>query len=427
MIMKKKVFLAVLVMCTILAAGCGNDSAEKEENTKTEAASDKEDSKKNTEEETRLVSVKDIDKYITIGEYKGISLEKTVQEITDDDVEIQIGYELKNMAEPVTDENTEAQNGDIVTIDYVGTENGVEFSGGTGSDYELTLGDGMMVPGFEDGIVGMKTGEIRDVSLTFPEDYYPEMAGKAVVFQITLKKLSQVPELTDEWVASNTEYANVEEYRQGIRGQMEQSAEQSAMYNLYSAGWSAVLDNSEIIEFPEKEINACIEEFKKQVQIYADQAGMKLEEFVEAQGYTQEAFEEECQQYAEYKVKQNLIIQGIMDAEGISLSDPECLEIQNQIIADYGAKDLADLIDIYGQVAVDETIGLIRVEQFIVENAKVANQVTNGGLTGVDGDKDVAGEVPADGASGAETESEEPADGAEEPDESDADTAEIEE
>ena len=154
---------------------------------------------------------------------------------------------------------------------------------------------------------------------------------------------------------------------------------------------------------------------------------MKLEEFVEAQGYTQEAFEEECQQYAEYKVKQNLIIQGIMDAEGISLSDPECLEIQNQIIADYGAKDLADLIDMYGQVAVDETIGLIRVEQFIVENAKVANQVTNGGLTGVDGDKDVAGEVPSDGAYGAETESEEPADGAEEPDESDADTAEIEE
>ena len=81
--MKKKVFLAVLVMCTILAAGCGNDSAEKEENTKTEAASDKEDSKKNTEEETRLVSVKDIDKYITIGEYKGISLEKTVQEMTE--------------------------------------------------------------------------------------------------------------------------------------------------------------------------------------------------------------------------------------------------------------------------------------------------------------------------------------------------------
>ena len=127
-------------------------------------------------------------------------------------------------------------------------------------------------------------------------------------------------------------------------------------------------------------------EYKRLVQKYADQAGMKLEEFVESQGLTTEDFDSQCQYYAQQKVKQNLIVQKIMDAEGIALDDEECLAIQDQILQQSGAGDMAVLIDTYGQAAVDETIGLLRIEDFLVANANVeqTEAATEAEATGAD-------------------------------------------
>ena len=122
-------------------------------------------------------------------------------------------------------------------------------------------------------------------------------------------------------------------------------------------------------------------EYKRLVQKYADQAGMKLEEFVESQGLTTEDFDSQCQYYAQQKVKQNLIVQKIMDAEGIALDDEECLAIQDQILQQSGAGDMAVLIDTYGQAAVDETIGLLRIEDFLVANANVEQTEATGADT----------------------------------------------
>lgn len=392
--MKKKAFLAVLAMCMALTAtACGNDN-NKENDTKQQTEADQ-DSEKETEEKKeepssfgeRLVSVDNVEKYITIGDYKGLELDKTVEEVTDEQIESQISTELQNNRVEVTDKDGAVQEGDLVTINFVGTKDGETFDGGTANNYDLTIGEGGMIDGFEDGIIGMKKGETKDLPLTFPEDYpAEELAGEDVVFQITLQNFRRTPELTDEWVAKNMDVTTVDEYRESVRTQLQADAVEAAENMMKYNAWELVLTNSEIIEYPQEDIENGIAEYKSLCSNYAAQADMELEDFVEAQNMTMDDFEDQCRQYAESKVKQNLIIQGIMDAEGMSLSDEESLKIQDQLIADYNAADLAEMVDRYGQALVDEAIGLLRVENFIVENANITEKVSNGDVVAESGD-----------------------------------------
>lgn len=390
--MKKKVYLMILTLCIAFAGtACGTkEKAAEETKISEEKTEEKEDTKKSGEG-TRLVSVKDIDKYITIGQYKGLSLEKVVETITDTEVEGSISQDLAMTKEEVKDGVVE--EGDTVTVNYVGTENGKEFNGGSAENQEITIGSGGYIPGFEDGILGMKKGETKDVPLTFPEDYIePSMAGKDVVFKITLQSFKRAPELNDDWVAKNTEYKTVEEYREGKKKLLQENAEQMADSILYQTAWNQVYEASEVKEYPEKDVKEAYAEFETQVKSYAKQGGMELEDYLESQQVSQEAFEEQCQEYAEARVKQNLILQGIMDAEGITLEDKESLAVQDELIQTYGVQDLAALIDTYGQTSVDITIGLIRVERFIVENANVEEKISENGTVGVSGNGSVSAE-----------------------------------
>ena len=376
--MKRRGYIAVLAMCMVLAAGCGDEDKVKESSTEAETqqaaenqeAESQEPEEKDPEGGTRLVSVDSVEKYITIGEYKGMVLDNTVEEVTDEDVENQVRENLKEKAEEVTAKNAVVETGDTVTINFVGTKDGVAFEGGTANNYDVTIGDGKMIPGFVDGIVGMKKGETKEVPVTFPEDYQKaEMAGVEAVFKITLQTFRRPPELTDEWAAANADVGTAEEYRASVRSQLEISAQAQAENSLRTTAWTTVYTNSEVMEYPQEDIDNAVAEFKRQAQNYAQQGNMELEEFVESQGVSMEDFEEQCLQYAQAKVKQDLIIQGIMDAEGMTLEDEESLAIQDQLVQQYGSGDLAALIDTYGQEAVDESIGLVRVENFIIANA----------------------------------------------------------
>lgn len=397
--MKKKIYLAVLAMCVALtASACGNSTTT--ENTKTETTAEQEEKKDTKEPEvnrddTRIVSVDKLDKYVTLGEYKGIALDNNVLAVTDEDLEAQLDNELTASAEEVEDA---AQNGDIVTINYVGTKDGVAFEGGTANNYDLTLGQGRMIPGFEDGIVGMKKGETKDVNLTFPEDYYAEdLAGADVVFKITCQTVRRKAELTDEWAAKNSDFATADEYREDLRKKMEEYAQAMAREQLKKAAWEKVVESSEVTEYPQEDMDAAAAEYRKMIENYAAQGGMEFDKFLESQEMTQEQFDEQAKLYAESKVKQILIIQAIMDAEKMTFNDEESLKIQDELIADSGLADLAALIDKYGQVAVDETIGLLRVENFIVDNAVITEKVTSGDTTAANADStDAASEQTPD-------------------------------
>ena len=401
--MKKKAYLVVLALCTALAFTACGTTTDKKENTKSTAEaqdttstdqkdsgsedsdsadpSDK-DTKTTVSGDTRLVSVDDVSKYVTIGQYKGLSLDNTVEAVSDDAVEGRVEQELQNKAEEVTEGSV--QEGDIVTINYVGTKDGVAFDGGTANNYELT---GTFIDGFEDGIIGMKKGETKDLDLTFPEEYSAEdLAGQEVTFKVTLQSFKRAPELTDEWAAKNTDCKTAEDYKKEIRKTLESEAKTSAQNTLRETAWNTVLSASEVKEYPQDDLDTAKTEFRTLYENYAKQADMTLEDFVKAQGISMDDFEEQSGQYAEYKVKQNLIVQGIMDAEKMTLEDKKSLSVQDELIKAYDVKDLAALVDKYGQAAVDEAIGLLRVEDFILDNATVDEKVTAGDTEGENGD-----------------------------------------
>lgn len=379
--MKKKAVVAMLIMCmAVSAAACGKSSDTEKTTTETTDTKDSEDSEKDSTDtdtketdssgENRLVSVKDVSKYVTIGEYKGLELTRTSQPVTDDDVQAEINYNLEDNGSEVKDGTVE--NGDTVTINYTGTIDGKEFDGGSAEDYELVVGDGEMIDGFEDGIVGMKSGETKELDLTFPDDYYEEsVAGKAVVFKVTLQKFTRPAELTDEWVAENTEYKTVDEYRAAVKTQLEDTAVQTADYELYSDAWNEVQAASEIKDYPKEDVDAAKKSYQELNEKYVKDAGMEMADFLESQGMSEEDYESECQQYAESKVEQNLIVQGIMDAEGLSIDDEETQKLKDDLIKEYGFASIDEMIETYGEQEVNESLALLRVERFIVDNANV--------------------------------------------------------
>ena len=373
--MKKKTVAAMLVMCMALSAtACGGSDTKETKTETTQDTGDKKDSassdKKTSASAVRLVSVSDVSKYVTIGEYKGLTLDRSLVTVTDDDVQAEIDYNLEENGTEVNDGTVE--EGDSVTINFTGTIDGKEFDGGSAEDYDLVIGEGGMIDGFEDGIIGMKKGETKELDLTFPDDYYEEsVAGKPVVFKVTLQKFARPSELNDEWVAANTEYKTVDEYRAAVKKELEENETKSADYDLYSNAWSEVLANSEVKEYPEEDVDKAVEAYKKLNENYVKEAGMEMSDFLKAQGMSEEDYEEDCQQYAESKVEQNLIVQGIMDAEGLSINDEETQKLKDDLIEEYGFASIDEMIETYGEQEVNESLALLRVERFIVENATV--------------------------------------------------------
>lgn len=385
--MRKKTVIAMLVMCMALsAAACGEKKTSEETKSGTEASADesketaentdnkKEDSKKS---QVRLVSVTDLSKYIKVGEYKDLSLERVLVPVVDEEVEAEIDYRLQEKAEEVQD--AAAEEGDQVRISFSGTIDGQSFDGSTEEDYDIVVGESGIADGFDDGIIGMKKGETKEITVTFPEDYYDsELVGKTAVYQVTVQKISRVPELTDEWVAANTESKTADEYKAAVKKELEANAEEMALYQLYGDAWYTVLENSEILEYPKEDVEKASEAYKEMYKQYLDQAQMDMSEFLRSQGLSEEEYEEECKAYAEEKVKQNLIVQYIIDEEGLSLDDEEAKKLQEDMLKQYGAADLAELTEIYGQTEVDESLALLRVEKFIVDQAQISEKVGEG-------------------------------------------------
>ena len=315
--MKKKVVAAMLAACMAVSlTACGNSDSSQKNTAETKSASDenKTDSEETKEEEIRIVSVKDVSDYVTIGDYKGFTLDRYTQAVTDDDVDAQISYELQDKVTEVTDGTVE--NGDTVTINYTGTVDGKEFDGGSAQDYDLVVGEGSMgIDGFEEGLIGMKKGETKELTLTLPEGYSENdsLSGKEAVFKITLQKFARVPELTDDWVAANTDYKTVDEYKQSVRDELEKQADMAADNQLYEDAWYEVLDASEVKKYPEEDIKKAEENHKADTEQTAKDNDMELSDLLESWGMTEEDFDEECKSYAESKVEQNLIVQGIID------------------------------------------------------------------------------------------------------------------
>ena len=319
----------------------------------------------------RLLEAEDLDEYVTLGEYKGLKLEAADSDVTDDQVDYEISLELQEMQEEVKDGTV--QEGDTAYIDYVGKKDDVAFEGGTADNYPLVIGSGTFIPGFEDGVIGMAVGETKDIPLTFPEEYHnADLAGADVVFTVTLNKIERKPELTDDWVKDNTDFQTVDEYKDSVRTRLAEEQAASAENTLKQEAFYQVWVTTEIKGYPEEEVEKKMNYMIDQVKVYAEQEGnMTLEEFLETQGETLDQFNEEARQYAQQRIAQDMIVQAIIDEEEIPMDDDAIQEIAQTLLDTYGYDDIDQMIEYYGESEVYATIALIRVEDFLVENAEI--------------------------------------------------------
>lgn len=370
----------MLLVMALSVTGCSQKTATKDKDTKTEETAktdDAEDTESDNTEDTsedtpttaELMAGIDVEKCVTLGDYKGVTVEKTIQSVTDEDVQNEIDNALANYPVEV---DQAAKEGDTVNIDYVGKIDGEEFDGGSDQGADLKLGSGKFIDGFEDGLIGARKGETRTLNLTFPEDCTQDLAGKAVEFTVTVNAVKEpLSEPTDQWVADNIEgYDNIADYKAGIRSEQEESNEQTAENQVRYAAWTQVIDNCTINEYPETLVEVGKKLYEQQVETYAKYAGMELDAYIESSGLTQEEYQSNMEEYGKNVAAQALVCQAICDKEGFAIGDDDYQKALQDMLTEYGCTE-DELIQTYGQDNVEQSIMLNRVSNLILENANV--------------------------------------------------------
>ena len=260
-----------------------------------------------------------------ISAYTGMKIQKFAYTVSDADVQAEIERMLDRNAKKVEITDRAAANGDIVTIDFVGTVDGVKFDGGEAEGYDLTLGSGAFIPGFEDQVVGMNIGETKDVNVTFPENYQAEsLKGKAAVFAVTLHKIQakELPELTDEFVKEATGDETVAAYKEKTAARLQKDLDRRATDATENSILNAIAANTEV-EIPqamiEREIDSLVQRFEYQLMYQ----GLKLADYLDFLKFTEADFRSNYQSQAEANVKNQLIISHIIEAEKIEATEEE--------------------------------------------------------------------------------------------------------
>ncbi len=270
---------------------------------------------------------------VTLGQYKGLEIEKAEATVTDEQVNAELDRMAQNVASTETVER-EAQMGDTANIDFEGFDNGVPFDGGKGDNFDLKLGSGQFVPGFEEQIVGMNVGEEKDIDITFPENYQAELAGKAVVFHVKLNKLSVTvtPEMDDEFAKDVSEFDTLDELKTDIRAKALEQAEKNINSTFEQACVEKAAENT-TVEMPkaliESELDTQMERFAYQLQM----SGYSMEQYAKMMGGDVSTMRNAFRPAAEKQAKITVTLEKIVEAEGITVSDEE-LEAEFKALAE---------------------------------------------------------------------------------------------
>ena len=260
---------------------------------------------------------------VTLGDYKGIEVEKAEATVTDDQVQAELDRMAQNVA---STENVEraAEMGDTANIDFEGFDNGVAFNGGKGEKFDLKLGSGSFVPGFEEQIVGMNIGDEKDIDITFPEDYHAELAGKAVVFHVKLNKLSvtNVPAQDDEFAKDVSEFDTLDELKADIRAKALEKAQKQIDSAFENACVEKAAENA-TVDMPnsliEMELDNQMERFAYQLQM----SGYSMEAYAKMMGGDVATMRNAFRPGAEKQAKSNVVLSKIIEVEGITVSDED--------------------------------------------------------------------------------------------------------
>ena len=305
---------------------------------------------------------------VTLGQYKGLEVEKA--EVTVSDAQVQA--ELDRMAQNVSSTETverAAEMGDTANIDFEGFDNGVPFEGGKGTDFDLKLGSGQFVPGFEEQVVGMNVGEEKDINITFPEDYHAELAGKPVVFHVKLNKLSvtNVPAQDDEFAKDVSEFETLEELKADIRAKALEQAQKQADSAFEQNAVEKAAENT-TVDMPkalvETELDTQMERFAYQLQM----SGYSMEQYAKMMGGDVNTMRNAFRPAAEKQAKISVTLEKIVEVEGLSVSDEE-IEAEFQSLADQYQLELAKVKEMVPMNEITGSLTTRKAVKLIVDSA----------------------------------------------------------
>ncbi len=327
---------------------------------------------------------------VTLGQYTGIEYTPLSTEVTEDDIQAKLDSFVNNNKEKteITD-RTDVQSGDVATIDFTGYLDGEAFEGGTGTDYDLTIGAGQFIEGFEEGLIGVNVGETVDLPLTFPDPYKnnPDLAGKPVKFTVTVKSISTMvtPELTDALVADKTDYDTVEAYRAFLADQLKSSRESQAESQKREDVIDKVIENTTFKKDLTEDIKTAAENLLAQensaaMSQYNVDAATLYSYFYGIDEATYRSF---IEKEAERNVKFGLIASAIVEKENIECTEEEIAELAQSLLDSYGFGSVDQLYTQFktaynkdGKEVVAEHVKLSKAEQLMYDTAVAVAGVT---------------------------------------------------
>ena len=276
---------------------------------------------------------------VTLGDYKGLEVPKSEVNVTDEEVEAEIDRMAERNSRIETVERP-AQEGDTVILDFEGFDNGVPFEGGKAEGYSLKLGSHSFVPGFEEALVGLSAGDEKDVDVTFPENYTPELAGKPVVFKCKIHEVkeTQMPEKDDEFAKDVSEFDTLDALRADIRAKRENERREAVERAFESAAVEKAAANM-TCEIPasmiEEQVDKNLEQFAYQLQMN----GMKLEDYAKMMGGDMTAMRNSMRPMAETTVRNNVLLAAVVEAEGLTATDEEVAEEVKRLAEQYSMEE----------------------------------------------------------------------------------------
>ena len=364
--MKKYLIITALLLTLMFTiTACGTEKANPGDSiyTPTPTASAE------TTQKALLAETYPIKSIVTVGKYSGVEITPIELTVTDAEVELEF---LLSMEEYATEtDRTVVENYDIANIDFEGKQDGVAFDGGTAAGYDLFVGSGSFIPGFEEALIGVSVGETIDIPLTFPENYgNASLAGQAVVFTVTVNSIKELPELNDAFIAENTEFDTVDAYKEDIRTTIQSSYDATVESQFESDLMSAIIADSSFHMDLSDEINAYANNMKSMYESYASMYGVTLEVYINAMfGMSLDAFNAELPNSATQLIQRYYVMLAVADAENMTVSEEEYEEFADQMMLDYGYTTREELEVDYPRITLENSILYERAIEYVMTNA----------------------------------------------------------
>ena len=312
---------------------------------------------------------------VTLGEYKGLEVEKESVEVSEEEIEAELKKAQAQHAREVSIEDRPVKEGDVITLNYAGTIDGVPFDGGTAESQKLEIGSHSFIDTFEDQLVGLNIGDEKDVNVTFPEEYHaPELAGKPAVFHVKVLGITEkiLPELDDDFAQDTTEFDSFDEYKADVKGKLELAKEEQVKAAMENALLEKAVANAEM-DIPEAMIQSQAEQMVEEFQQRVSYQGLSLEQYLQFTGQNPETFKESMKPEAEKRIKSSLVLEAIVKAENIEATEEDLNKEFERMAEMYqmDVEQIAGFMQDEQKEGMKKDIALQKAVSFLVEQAEI--------------------------------------------------------